>query len=293
MYFRVPFALSGTRAAVPVPTQVDGTVNYTDGYGPDYQLDPGSDPSALDIERDKMNQLFFDLTSAVQRLQQFFPAWISSADNNGSPFSYDTGAVVKYTVDGKYYLSIVDTNTATPGTDPTKWQVFPAYFESAAHAAATYLTIAAAAATYLTTAVAAATYETLAHAAATYLTIANAAATYVPISATGTSGNLAIAPGNTTSILHSYGTLNLTVTFALVCLTGEFGYTAGDVIYSASWSNSSGQGVVARAPDANHLDIIMAAGSGGKVFNAINATTGASVNLTNANWALRVRISKY
>jgi hypothetical protein len=41
-YFGVPFAATGDVSPVPVGTQPDGSVSYQQGYGPDYELDPGS-----------------------------------------------------------------------------------------------------------------------------------------------------------------------------------------------------------------------------------------------------------
>lgn len=80
-----------------------------------------SDPVALLIERTKMNQLFNDLSLSLSRLQTFdAPQWITSADNGGTSFPYAAGARVLYT-DGVVYKSLVAANTATPGTDPTKW----------------------------------------------------------------------------------------------------------------------------------------------------------------------------
>lgn len=79
-------------------------------------------PNALLIDRAQMNAIFNDITLSLSRLQQFaFPQWITSANNDGTPYPYANGAVVLYTVDGVVYQSIVGANTATPGTDPTKW----------------------------------------------------------------------------------------------------------------------------------------------------------------------------
>lgn len=124
-YFKYAFAVGGDKAAVPDTTQPDGTVSWQQGWGPDYGLDPSGGPPAQDIPRDQMNQIWNDICTAIKWMQEnSFPAWISSADNGGTPFSYDLGVIVKYT-DGIVYRSVVPTNTATPGTDPTKWAVFP------------------------------------------------------------------------------------------------------------------------------------------------------------------------
>jgi len=123
-FFGVPFAQSGDRTAVPVVTQPDGSVNFTDGYGVDYALDPAIDPDAILIERRKFNQLMYDITSSLSSLQQDFPQWASAADNDGVAVAYNKDAVVRYTVDGKLWQSLVAANNTVPGADPTKWVVF-------------------------------------------------------------------------------------------------------------------------------------------------------------------------
>lgn len=118
-FFRFPFADSGDKTAIPDIVQPDGTVSYAQGWSPDYQL-PKTNPQAKDIERDKTNSLMNDITGAIQILQVHgVPDWITSADNGGSPYSYDLNAIVRYS-DGKVYRSMVATNTATPGAN-TDW----------------------------------------------------------------------------------------------------------------------------------------------------------------------------
>lgn len=125
-FFRIPFATSGDKAAVPEGTQPDGSVSYETGYGPDYQAEQGVDPDAKNIERDKMNQVLFDVTTALREYQTFGrPDFITSAQNNGTPYPYAKYAQVKWT-DGKVYESLVDTNTAEP-TDATKWKEATAF----------------------------------------------------------------------------------------------------------------------------------------------------------------------
>lgn len=126
-YFKTPFASSGDVTVIPELVQPDGSVSYTQGYGPNYQADPGSDPDALDIERDKMNDLFLVITAALQQYQQHgTPDFITSADNGGSPYSYAKYARVLYDDSGiKAYQSLEDANTALP-TDNTKWSLLDA-----------------------------------------------------------------------------------------------------------------------------------------------------------------------
>lgn len=118
-FFRIPFATSGDRAAVPDAPAVGGAVSYSEGYGNNYQLPPDN-PSALNIERDKMNALLFDLSTALGEIQaKGITDFITTALNGGSPYSYSKNAVVRYS-DGNLYASLEDSNAALP-TDDTKW----------------------------------------------------------------------------------------------------------------------------------------------------------------------------
>lgn len=121
-FFRIPFATSGDRTAVPDAVDVNGFVSYTSGYGFDYQRQK-TDPAAKNIERDKMNEIFFDITTAIGELQgQGVPDFITSALNGGTAYSYSQYALVRYS--GDIYISLANTNTALP-TDATKWALLP------------------------------------------------------------------------------------------------------------------------------------------------------------------------
>lgn len=121
-FFRIPFATSGDKVAVPDASQPSGSVSYTDGFGPDYELDPGVDPAAKDVPRDETNQLYFDITNAIKEYQEFgVPDFITSALNGGTPFTYARYARVKWT-DGKVYESTTNGNTSDP-SNTTNWRV--------------------------------------------------------------------------------------------------------------------------------------------------------------------------
>lgn len=121
-FFRIPFATSGDRTAVPDPVDTNGFVSYTAGYGFDYQRQK-TDPAAKNIERDKMNEIFFDITTALAELQgQGVPDFITTALNGGTAYSYAQYAIVRYS--GDLYISLVNTNTALP-SDATKWALLP------------------------------------------------------------------------------------------------------------------------------------------------------------------------
>jgi hypothetical protein len=124
-YFKFPFATSGDKTAIPDASQPSGSVSYTDGFGPDYEADPGVDPAAKDVPRDETNQLYFDITNAIKEYQeQGAPDFITTALNGGVAFSYGRSAIVRYeTSPGVFdvYMSRVTANTALP-TDATKWR---------------------------------------------------------------------------------------------------------------------------------------------------------------------------
>lgn len=139
-FFRLPFATTGDKTAVPDAVDSNGNVSYSQGYGFDYQRQK-TDPAAKNIERDKMNQIFFDVTTAVAELQaNGIPDFITTALNGGTAYSYAQYAVVKYS--GDLYISLVAANTALP-SDATKWALLPtpariqAAFNSSAIAAGT------------------------------------------------------------------------------------------------------------------------------------------------------------
>ena len=123
-FIRVPFATSGDKTTVPVASQVDGSVSYTDGYGIDYGLPIDSDPDALPIERTKFNQLMNDLTSAIQQYRIFStPDFITTAATGGTPFSYSKYVRVRYDpgTGPLVYESFIDSNTDLP-TVTTSWR---------------------------------------------------------------------------------------------------------------------------------------------------------------------------
>lgn len=111
-YFDTIFASSGDLTTVPDAVQPDGSVSYTQGYGIDYSLAVGV-VGRLTIERTKMNQLFYDITSALQQYQQHgTPPFITSTMNGGTPYSYSKYDRALYL--GVAYRSLVDSNTTTP-----------------------------------------------------------------------------------------------------------------------------------------------------------------------------------
>ncbi|EDS4704565.1 hypothetical protein GUE31_002442 [Salmonella enterica] len=118
-FIKTPFASIGDRDAIPDPIQSTGDVSMTTGYGYDYERDQTSDINAKNIERQKMNWLFYIITQALNEYQSLgVPDFITSALNGGAAYSYKKSAMVRY--DGTIYISLVDNNEALP-TDNTKW----------------------------------------------------------------------------------------------------------------------------------------------------------------------------
>ena len=121
-FFRVLFGQSGDRTAIPDAAETSGAVSMTQGYGSDYERASG-DVLRKDIERDKMNALFYDITAALNELQSHgAPDFITPTLNGGTAYSYSAMAMVRYS--GDVYLSLADSNTAAP-TDATKWALLP------------------------------------------------------------------------------------------------------------------------------------------------------------------------
>lgn len=122
-FFRIPFAANGDKQNIPDAVNNEGYVSFTQGYGEDYAKDPTADAHAKPVERETMNFVLNAITGAMRQYQTHgYPQWITTADNNGAAFGYDAGVVVIY--NGALYLSLVTANTATPGTDITKWQPY-------------------------------------------------------------------------------------------------------------------------------------------------------------------------
>lgn len=120
-FFRFPFAIAGDKTSIPDPAQATGSVSYTQGFGPDYEVDPLVDPDGKDVPRDETNQLFFDVTNAIKEYQTFgTPDFITSAMNGGMAFAYGLNARVVW-LDGEVYESLINSNTDTPAT-ATSWR---------------------------------------------------------------------------------------------------------------------------------------------------------------------------
>lgn len=140
-YFGTPFALTGDKTAIAVPLQTDGTISMTQGWTPDYALDPTTNPTAKDIDRATTNYLFYIITQMIAQYQQHgVPEWISPANNGGVAFAYAKHSYVRYSattpgVAFETYVSAVDGNGSVPGAD-ANWQLVSDFIATAAQATA-------------------------------------------------------------------------------------------------------------------------------------------------------------
>jgi hypothetical protein len=123
-YYEDAFAVTGDRTTIPNDTQPSGSVSYEQGFGPDYQKDLATEPSAKPFPRDQYNQFCYDVTDNLQGYQQWgAPLFIPSMTSAPATFPYAVGVIVRYDDGGgdKLYQSIVPNNTELP-TDTLSWQ---------------------------------------------------------------------------------------------------------------------------------------------------------------------------
>jgi hypothetical protein len=107
--FAIPFAATGDKAVVPDALQPDGSVSYTQGFGPDYELDRDVDPvNAKDVPRDETNQLFFDVTDAIGEIQS-----LGAAEWSIDLAPYAINAEVYHS--DKRWKSTISNNNSEPG----------------------------------------------------------------------------------------------------------------------------------------------------------------------------------
>lgn len=100
------------------------------------------------------------------------------------------------------------------------------------------------------------------------------------------SGAAVITSGDTVSNTHGLGAAPGLVAGHLVCVTGEAGYTAGQVVPVPVGASASNRGVSAVVTSTA---VVIRYGSDAAAFQIPHATTGATTSLTNANWNFVVR----
>src|SRR5277367_2748250 len=107
-YFGTPFGEDGSLTTVPDAPQGNGSVSYNQGYGILYGTPVSS--GGFNISRAQMNQIFNDITTAVQQYQQNgIPPFITTTMNGGTPYSYSQYAMVLS--GGVAYQSNTNSNT--------------------------------------------------------------------------------------------------------------------------------------------------------------------------------------
>jgi hypothetical protein len=120
-YFDTIFGAGGDLNTVPDATQPSGTVSYQQGFPVLYSTPVTS--GGYNVPRTAINQLFYDVTSALQGWQQNTIApFITSSMNGGSAYSYPEYAIVMN--GGVAYVSLQASNTDTPPS--SKWAIMPA-----------------------------------------------------------------------------------------------------------------------------------------------------------------------
>lgn len=96
-----------------------------------------------------------------------------------------------------------------------------------------------------------------------------------------------ITAAGTLTIYHTLGRIPKITQLELVCQVANLNYAIGDVVPISVNDMGSSRGVSV-IPDATKLTLRY--GSAANTFSLLNATTGASGNITNSSWKLRVRV---
>src|SRR5882757_6411486 len=112
-YYVYPFGVSGDLTPILDPTQPEGMVSYQQGFTINYQGNLSTDPDARPVPRAQFNQLMYDTTLNLQQYQQYgIPYFISTSDNDGSPFPYALFAMVRYNSGSgdQIYMNILANN---------------------------------------------------------------------------------------------------------------------------------------------------------------------------------------
>jgi len=132
-YFLYPFGGQGDDTAIPNTGGSTGNMSYQYGFTPNYEANLLTDPSAIPVPRQQMNQLFFDITTALQIIQtQGLPTYVPVG--SGGAANYPLGAMVRYL--NKNYISMVPTNTSVPAAN-NDWLQLGTYITTNIAAAAT------------------------------------------------------------------------------------------------------------------------------------------------------------
>lgn len=125
--FLTPWAVNGDKTPpIPDAQQLDGSVSYTTGYGPDYEKQLGVDPSAKNIKREGFNAVLNDITLALQQIQAgsagvgFSSIFAAALPGAG----YAKGAVLPRSDFNGFWFSTTAANADNPETIFGKWLPF-------------------------------------------------------------------------------------------------------------------------------------------------------------------------
>jgi hypothetical protein len=113
---------------------------------------------------------------------------------------------------------------------------------------------------------------------------AGALPTFQPVGASFTSPDQVITSAGALTIAHGLAGTPIRMAVSLVCQTAELGYSIGDVTPIGLSDLVANQGA-SIVPDATNLNIRF--GTQANVFRVLHKTTGASTNITIANWRVR------
>lgn len=271
-FFNIPFGSSGDRATIPEVVDPGGAVSYAQGFGPDYERDPATDPRAKRVPRDETNEYLYQITNGLKFLQLYgLPEWFER-DGGGNRVSYPAGAQVRYDAGSgtTAWLSIAAANTAKPGTNPAKWVQASGFAWQHISAA-----IAAAGLTPNPSSTGQLAAAVEARVAAGFHGRA-----YV-------SAETEIANSGHYTFNHGLGASPDVVTLDLVCAAAEMGYSIGDVITvspgSDPYDHVEGLSVLKTA-----TTVTVRVGSNGP-SEYVFKDSGAGGILTTAKWKLIVR----
>lgn len=271
-FFNIPFGSSGDRATIPEVVDPGGAVSYSQGFGPDYERDPATDPLAKRVPRDETNEYLYQITNGLKFLQLYgLPEWFE-LDGGGNPVSYPAGAQVRHDAGSgtTAWLSIAAANTAEPGTNPSKWVQASGFAWQHISAA-----IAAAGLTPNPSSTGQLAAAVEARVAAGFHGRA-----YV-------SAETAIANSGQYTFDHGLGARPDVVTLDLVCTAAEAGYSVGDVITVSPGSDPQNL-VEGLSVLKTSTTVTVGVGSNGP-SEYVFKNSGAGGILTAANWKLIVR----
>lgn len=263
-YFRYAFAVTGDRAAV-ADVSVAGVVAYDTGYGFDYSRNRLTDPDAKNIERNKQNQLFYDITSALKQYQENgAPDFITTADNGGVAFSYAKNAIVRYDngVTIERYQSLTNANTSLP-TVAANWallRVDPAYLGLAGQSFS----------------------QSVAFAGGLTGTLTGNVVGNVSGSSGSTTGNAATATALQTARTIGGVSFNGTANITVASATGGFTISGGDLALAANNITMTGSlgATGARLTKGWFVDLQVTNAIAGSVTGSSGSTTGNAATAT-------------